>query len=362
MLQVSFAESSTDAVSATRQTYIQESINFTGAELAARLPSMQAALRAQRGAADAAAAGAAAAGAGGRPSMGSGPAAARAVSRAPGVPPVPPVTRPGPQHPAAAAISAAASGPAAAAPLSSGSSRPYADVSTAAVAAAATSSATLEVAEVAAPAYLSAQPEPEPTPSSSSQQASPSLPSRDNLQGLSVSEKMQALQQVQQVSRQALTSMPASNPYYVNAPKTIDIRMYDQLVGAHNKLSQKLSDANAHVGVLEGQINQCHEDLIAAFELMKQVRAVLQVEAAGCTSQHMLPSCRARCSTSRIQLQWAKHAMPPHEQLQFCCRPNWQVHCKGVEALAVECCLHSLAVSYYGHWYSGHVGHCTPFC
>jgi hypothetical protein len=94
---------------------------------------------------------------------------------------------------------------------------------------------------------------------------------------------MQALQQVQQVSRQALTnSMPASNPYYVNAPKTIDIRMYDQLVGAHNKLSQKLSDANAHVGVLEGQINQCHEDLIAAFELMKQVRAGLEVEGVGC--------------------------------------------------------------------------------
>jgi hypothetical protein len=49
--------------------------------------------------------------------------------------------------------------------------------------------------------------------------------------------------------------------------------MYDQLVVAHNKQSQKLSDGNAHVAVLEGQINQCNEDLIAAFELMKQVRA-----------------------------------------------------------------------------------------
>jgi hypothetical protein len=97
------------------------------------------------------------------------------------------------------------------------------------------------------------------------------VPSPDNLQGLSASEKMQALQQVQQVSRQALTKMPNSNPYYANAPKTIDIRMYDQLVVAHNRLSQKLSDANSHVGVLEAQINQCNEDLIAAFELMKQI-------------------------------------------------------------------------------------------
>jgi uncharacterized Zn finger protein len=109
---------------------------------------------------------------------------------------------------------------------------------------------------------------------SSRRPSSPVLPSPDNLQGLSATEKMQALQQVQQVSRQAITKMPSSNPYYANAPKTIDIRMYDQLVVAHNKQSQKLSDANAHVAVLEGQINQCNEDLIAAFELMKQVRVV----------------------------------------------------------------------------------------
>jgi hypothetical protein len=107
---------------------------------------------------------------------------------------------------------------------------------------------------------------------SSRMSSSPVLPSPDNLQGLSATEKMQALQQVQQVSRQAVTKMPSSNPYYASAPKTIDIRMYDQLVVAHNKQSQKLSDANAHVSVLEGQINQCNEDLIAAFELMKQVR------------------------------------------------------------------------------------------
>lgn len=100
---------------------------------------------------------------------------------------------------------------------------------------------------------------------------SPSLPSPDNLQGLSATEKMQALQQVQQVTRQALTKMPSTSPYYQNAPKTIDIRMYDQLVAAHNKQSQKLSEINAHVSVLEAQINTCNEDLIAAFELMKQV-------------------------------------------------------------------------------------------
>lgn len=132
----------------------------------------------------------------------------------------------------------------------------------------------MQVAEVRQQQQYSPVPEQDNTvvQQSSSPASPPVLPAPDNLQGLSASEKMQALQQVQQATRQALSKNPASSPYYANAPKTIDIRMYDQLVVAHNKLSQKLSDANAHVGVLEGQINQCNEDLIAAFELMKQVR------------------------------------------------------------------------------------------
>jgi hypothetical protein len=102
----------------------------------------------------------------------------------------------------------------------------------------------------------------------------PLLSMSGNLQGLSASEKLQALKQVQQVSNKALTKVAvASSTYYANAPKTIDIRMYDQLVAAHNKLSQKFSDTNAHIAVLEERLNASNEDLIAAFELMKQVRA-----------------------------------------------------------------------------------------
>lgn len=113
--------------------------------------------------------------------------------------------------------------------------------------------------------------QPSSSSSSSSPQQSAQLPSASNMQALSTSEKMQALQQVQHASRQALTRIPNNNPYYANAPKTIDIRMYDQLVVAHNKLSGKLSDANAHAAVLEEKINSNNEDMIAAFELMKQV-------------------------------------------------------------------------------------------
>jgi hypothetical protein len=130
----------------------------------------------------------------------------------------------------------------------------------------------MQVAEVPQQQY-SPTPEQDNTvvQQSSSPASPPALPSPDNLQGLSASEKMQALQQVQQATRQALNKSSGSSPYYANAPKTIDIRMYDQLVVAHNKQSQKLGDANAHIGVLEAQINQCNEDLIAAFELMKQI-------------------------------------------------------------------------------------------
>lgn len=302
LLQVSAPEATADAVTATRQTYIQESINFTGAELAARLPSMQAALRAQRGAADAAAAGAAAAAAAstsGRNGTGARPGAARPAARPPAVPPVPPVTRPGP-HPAAAAISAAAAAGPVPSPAAPFSSRPYAGASVAAAATASTSAPTMQVAEVGTSYNGNGTPEQEDTASSSTSSSvqmpvSPAMPSPDNLAGLSASEKLQALQQVQQVSRQVLTKQPFNNPYYANAPKTIDIRMYDQLVVAHNKLSQKLSDANAHVGVLEAQINQCNEDLIAAFELMKQVGGRVVVCGAGAGRQRrgvVLVGCR----------------------------------------------------------------------
>jgi hypothetical protein len=96
------------------------------------------------------------------------------------------------------------------------------------------------------------------------------LPSANNLAGLSASEKLQALQQVQAVSRQAIAAANTS-PYYANAPKTIDIRMYDQLVVAHNKLSKKLGATNAHVQLLEDQLMSVNEDLMAAYELLKQV-------------------------------------------------------------------------------------------
>eukprot|EP00878_Enallax_costatus_P021184 GHUV01022419.1.p1 GENE.GHUV01022419.1~~GHUV01022419.1.p1 ORF type:complete len:329 (+),score=121.32 GHUV01022419.1:261-1247(+) len=96
--------------------------------------------------------------------------------------------------------------------------------------------------------------------------------SNGTLQGLSASEKLRALQQVQQASRQALQAASSpSSPYYVNAPKTIDIRMYDQLVNAHNKLSKKLGESNAHIEVLQQQVDRCNEDLMAAYELLKQI-------------------------------------------------------------------------------------------
>jgi hypothetical protein len=124
-------------------------------------------------------------------------------------------------------------------------------------------------------------------PSSPSSNGLP-LPSTNNLSGLSASEKLQALQQVQAVSRQAMAAASSPSPYYANAPKTIDVRMYDQLVVAHNKLSKKLGASNAHVQLLEDQLSSVNEDLMAAYELLKQVgcsscvRMVLSGEGCCC--------------------------------------------------------------------------------
>lgn len=59
--------------------------------------------------------------------------------------------------------------------------------------------------------------------------------------------------------------------YYGEGRRAVDARMYDQLVAAQNRLSSKLSESNAYAERLQAEVNQCHEDLIAAFELLKQV-------------------------------------------------------------------------------------------
>lgn len=219
--------STTDGEMVGRQTYIQESLNFTGAELAARLDSMQARLRAQR--APAATVPSPAAG-GSRVAAATTPASVRTASHA--------ATSAAYTVPVPPAVDAT--------PASTDSS----------------SDSQLSGTQAATPS----------TSSDTTMNGSSGTYSNSTLQGLSATEKLRALQQVQQVSRQALqqVSTPVS-PYYVNAPKTIDIRMYDQLVNAHNKLSKKLGESNAHIEVLQEQVDRCHEDLMAAFELLKQV-------------------------------------------------------------------------------------------
>ncbi|KAF8072893.1 hypothetical protein HT031_000553 [Scenedesmus sp. PABB004] len=283
-----------EAGGGARQTYIQESISFTSAELAARLPSMQAARRAREQAAapggaragaaapsrlaagaaapaafvpPAAAAAAAAAystgGAAGGPysaaAIGAGGAGARmgggsmATSplRAYGVSPTSGFDYGGTVVPRAAASADVASAPAPA-PLAP----PPAEVS-------------LPPLESSLPPPQPAAPQPPPPPAAP---APPPLPGAAELAGLSAREKLEALQAASAVSRQALVaaSAPAS-PYYANAPKTIDIRMYDQLVVAHNKLSKRLGESNAHIDVVEAQLARSNSDLMAAYELLKQV-------------------------------------------------------------------------------------------
>lgn len=242
--------SRTEGESAVRQTYIQESINFTGAELAARLDSMQARLRAQR---------------------------------APATPvPVSTSNRAAPPSPAR---SSASNFPATANPYASSATAPG-------VAASAVATGT-SVTERPSSTQV-ASPDSGAVPSSYGSSYSPSTQqaaAAPAMQGLSASDKLKALQQVQQASRQALQQANGpTSPYYVNAPKTIDVRMYDQLVAAHNKLSKRLGEGNAHIEVLQEQVDRCNEDLMAAFELLKQVSTsyipLRYGSTTSCTSVH----------------------------------------------------------------------------
>jgi hypothetical protein len=147
---------------------------------------------------------------------------------------------------------------------------------------------------------------------SAEQQSSPRskglpLPSTNNLAGLSASEKLQALQQVQAVTRQAMAAASTpSSPYYANAPKTIDVRMYDQLVVAHNKLSKKLGAANAHAQLLEDQLMSVNEDLMAAYELLKQVSSPAMHGAVAFVAVWQLQNCSWPCKPDceRASVRW----------------------------------------------------------
>ena len=98
-------------------------------------------------------------------------------------------------------------------------------------------------------------------------------PLPDRVAGLTAAEKLAQLQQVQQLSRKALQTGTSSSSYYAGAPKTVDIRMYDQLVAAHNRQSLKMAELEAYLVFQEEVINDCNDDLMAAFELLKQVSA-----------------------------------------------------------------------------------------
>eukprot|EP00879_Flechtneria_rotunda_P008206 GHRR01008598.1.p1 GENE.GHRR01008598.1~~GHRR01008598.1.p1 ORF type:complete len:428 (+),score=162.07 GHRR01008598.1:363-1646(+) len=242
------ADAASDASGNARQMYIQESVNFTGSELAARLPSMQAALRAQRAESSNSSNGSTTSAT--SSSHGSGNANSRPASNST------------PEEYYARMAEAEAKGV-----TPDQAANRYANIS---------SSTNTNNGRNGASSY-------EPpngngadngttshtsSSHSSSNSYSTSYPPLPNLQGLSASQKLQALQQAQQMSKQALQHC---SPYYVNAPKTIDVRMYDQMVVAHNKMSKKLAEANAHIAFQDEEINTCNEDLIAAYELLKQI-------------------------------------------------------------------------------------------
>lgn len=70
-----------------------------------------------------------------------------------------------------------------------------------------------------------------------------------------VEARLQQLRQMQLASHQALARRAVSGggggAYYRSAPQTVDVRMYEQLVRAHNKMSKQLSQQEAYIDSLK---------------------------------------------------------------------------------------------------------------
>lgn len=81
---------------------------------------------------------------------------------------------------------------------------------------------------------------------------------------------MQQLRELQLASHQAIVQHGAGGKYR-SAPQTVDARMYEQIVRAHNKLTKEMNAKEAHVTVLQEEISRCNDDLMAAHELLKQI-------------------------------------------------------------------------------------------
>lgn len=268
--QVVFASAPTGQVGVAApalQTYIQESASYTSSELSARLSSMHAARRRAAGTVRRAS-----------PLMGTS-SLARASAAAAAVSPAPTSATAAPPSPTSTlSVNTPAAG------YSSSSSSSGAGAAATITFTASTSNSvptsSLVVPEPEAEQEQEEQQQQEwqgqeatasdaaPAAPSSAAAGSQSVPG--SLAGLSASEKLKQLQAVQHMSRQALQQAPTSS-YYTSAPKTVDVRMYEQLVAAHNRQSQKLMEVEAFAAVQAEVIQQCNDDLMAAFELFKQI-------------------------------------------------------------------------------------------
>lgn len=68
-----------------------------------------------------------------------------------------------------------------------------------------------------------------------------------------------------------------NRPAYSTAPKTIDIRMYEQVAKANTRLSEKLSDVNKYVNWLENRVQECNDELMEALAFLSQMSQELGV-------------------------------------------------------------------------------------
>jgi len=105
-----------------------------------------------------------------------------------------------------------------------------------------------------------------------SQAAVGPAPSTSGASGaISVKQKLELLQQLKQRSTSAIERQQAADVYKSGAPRMVDARMYQAAIDMQRKMSEKLSESNMYTSHLEQRLEECHEDLEAAYDFMKKI-------------------------------------------------------------------------------------------
>ncbi len=124
----------------------------------------------------------------------------------------------------------------------------------------------------------------------------------------------------------------------VHQATTVDARMYEQLLNAQTRLNKRLSETNAYMYHLEETVARCHEDLMAAHQLLKQVGTgtspmiLVLCSAAAVQARHAAVVLIRMCAYCAYMPQAGVNALLVQQLICFCAagrRSAWSLAPRG---------------------------------